>query len=185
MRVLTFELKHEIDLLNSLIEQYEEIKLNLFHQLEDSCLNWHDGNSVSFEEKVYAEKKEADRNLEILKSKKEIYDYIYMKYSVFGKKIVCDLGKKNEVMRMLFDCEKSFRVISNSFDNLYSGFHYEKKADVFEVRSKFFKLRNQFLNLKEQIEMSFKKFEQIEKEISNKISELEELSVQDFEFIWR
>ena len=49
--------------LNTLIDECEEAELNIFNQIKDSCVNWHDGNSVVFEESLNRSAAYKDGNL--------------------------------------------------------------------------------------------------------------------------
>ena len=101
MKINNINLKNDINLLNKLIAEYEEVKLNLFNELKDSCINWQDGNSVDFENKIYLEKVESDNILRTLTDKRDILNFIYDKYSDLGKKIKCDLNNRSALLRSI------------------------------------------------------------------------------------
>lgn len=77
----TKELKSTLDDLRSLLEEYEEAKMNLFNQLKFSCIDWQDGNSIKFDNNIQEDRKEADRLVTYLKMRENLFDFIYAKYS--------------------------------------------------------------------------------------------------------
>ena len=126
LEINTSDLKCDINNLNSLIDEYEEIQLNLFNQLKDSCINWQDGNSLKFDNNIYLERKEAELILQTLKDKRDVFNFIYSKYSEIGKKISCNLNNKNKLLQAINNCESRFNSIINEFRKIDNSFYYQE-----------------------------------------------------------
>ena len=87
-------LANAINSLKSIISEYEEIELNLFNQLNDSCVNnWQDKYSKEFEGKMQLDKQEAQLILESLNEKKEVYNFIHDRYGEIARKIKVNLSR--------------------------------------------------------------------------------------------
>ncbi len=178
----TTELMGSLDSLKSLLEEYEEIKSNLFNQLNMSCMDWHDGNSMQFDNHIYEDRKESDFLLTSLKMRQKLFEFIYAKYNSIGKKIRCNLNKKSSLMRTFDDCLEELQDILNEFGNIDRSFYYSEQSLIDNQRRKIFKMKSDVKFGKEQAKNLFSKIEEIEKEISVKIKELDEIKISDFDF---
>lgn len=178
----TAELKSFLDNLKSLLDEYEEIKSNLFNQLKMSCMDWHDGNSTQFDNHIYEDRKESDLMLTSLKMRQSLFEFIYAKYNSFGKKIRCNLNKKSSLMGTFDDCLEELQDILNEFGNIDRSFYYSEQSLIDNQRRKIFKMKSDVKSYKENAKNLFSKIEEIEKEISAKIKELDEIKISDFDF---
>lgn len=176
------ELNKNIMMLSSLINEYEEIKLNLFNQLKDSTLNWRDGNSIEFENEIYLEKQDSELFLETIKTKKELFDLVYNRYQEIAKKIKCNLNNKSTLMSVLDTCYNSATEAINSFNSLDRSLSCPELGDadsqkrvIIEVRSKIGDVKRETINLLDKID-------NIEKEINEKTNALEEIKINDFDY---
>ncbi len=176
------ELSNNIMGLTALIDEYENIKLNLFNQLKDSCINWQDGNSVKFDNEIYLEKQESDLFLQALKSKKEIFELVYTKYHEFGNKIKCNLNNKNSLLGQIDDCYNKASNIINSFNYIDRSFYYSEIYSISLQKDVIVGVRNKLSTIKTQVVNLFNKIENIEKEVKNKINALEAIKINDFDF---
>ena len=176
------ELSNNIMGLTALIDEYENIKLNLFNQLKDSCINWQDGNSVKFDNEIYLEKQESDLFLQALKSKKEIFELVYTKYHEFGNKIKCNLNNKNSLLGQIDDCYNKAQNIINSFNYIDRSFYYSEIYSISLQKDVIVGVRNKLSTIKTQVVNLFNKIENIEKEVKNKINALEAIKINDFDF---
>lgn len=176
------ELNKNIMVLSSLINEYEEIKLNLFNQLKDSTLNWHDGNSLNFESKIYVEKQDSDLFLEEIKSKKALFSLVYSKYQEIAKKIRCNLNNKNSLISVLNACYNSATDAINSFNSLERGISCPELNDADNQRNVIIGVRNKLSDIKRETTNLLNKIDNIEKEIHNKINTLEDIKINDFDY---
>lgn len=177
------DLKKEIDEITKYINEYEEIQLNLFNQLKESTINWQDGFSTQFESKIYLDKQEALNFLQQLKSKKEVYNFIYNKYNEIGKKISCNLNNKNTVINALNNCISQANSIINQFNRIDNSFYYWEYQTINSCENKVINVRNKLTNTVEKVSRLYHTVENIEKEIHAKIKELEEIKINDFDFV--
>mgnify|MGYP004682564103 CR=1 FL=1 len=182
IEINSVELKKEIEVLNNLINSYEETQLNLFNQLKDATINWQDGNSVEFENKIYLEKQEADLVLQSLNDKRDILIFIYDKYSDLGKKVRCNLNNKATIIHALENCYNQANSIINEFNKIDRSFYYSEINKIDVVKQKVLNTKIKLDNTKSIVSKIYNQIEEIEKEIKNKIVELEEIKINEFEF---
>lgn len=175
-------LKSEINTLNSLINEYEEILLNLFNQLKESCINWQDGYSLQFEDKIAQEKQEANLILQNLKTKKNVYNYIYDKYQELGNNIKCNLNNKNKVLNSIENNINQVEEIIRQFNSIDNSFYYYEYQYIQDNKQKMISIKNKLNNAKSTVSKYFQKIENYERDVANKIKELEEIKVRNFEF---
>ena len=174
-------LKNIVENLNSLINEYEEVKLNLFNQLNDSCVNWQDGNSIEFDNRIYYEKTEADLFFGSLKNKKAVYDFIHDKYSEIGKKIRMNLNARTKVISSLDRCCQQATTVINLFSNVDTGYRYG--GEINAQKAKIVAVKKELENLKNEVNNLYTKVEQIETEIRAKIDALEIVKINGFDFV--
>ena len=78
MQIKTSEIINEIQNLKNIIDKYENIKNNLFNQLEKCSDFWNDGKSVLFFDSLKYERVHVDETIKEMK-RSTIYIYICMK----------------------------------------------------------------------------------------------------------
>ena len=169
----TVNLKNDIDKLNRLISEYEEIQLNLFNELKDSCINWQDGNSLLFDEKIYLEKVEANAILESLSDRKSILVFVYDRYSSLGKKIKCNLDNKSKLINYIQECINDANSITNSLSSIDYNSGLENKMVL---------VKRKLMEIKKVINQFFDKVEMFEKDINNQINKLEKVIINEFNY---
>lgn len=175
----TIELKNYIDSLNSLIEEYEEIKLNLFNQLNNSFMNWQDGNSLVFESKIFEEKQEASLILTSLKNKKDVFSLIYNKYVEIGKQIKCNLDNKESLIRNIDGVINETNSVINSFNGVDMGYF---GGDIMAAKNKIVAAKGKLIEVKDSVSKMYNRIEEMERLINNKIKELEVVKINSFDF---
>ena len=176
------ELSNQINKLDNLIDEYEEIQLNIFNQLKDASINWNDGNSLIFNEKMYDDKKESELFLMYIKEKKELFNFIYTNYSQIGKKISCNLEKKNDVVSLINSCLFQTRAILNEFNQINTSFNYYEQDNILQQRQKIIDVDKIIKDIKYNIETTYTKIEKLEKVVQKKVQELEEIDVEEFDY---
>ena len=178
----TVELKNNINNLNSLINEYEEIELNIFNQLKDSCKYWQDNVSNRFDNEMYYEKLETNLLIDTLKQKKELFNYIYNRYESIGKKIKCNLNNKDFILRTISDCCNQLTNIINSFNRIDMSINYSGKSTIQSQKQKMVSLKTSLSQIKRSTSSMYNKLENIEKDINKKIKELDTIKIRNFEF---
>ena len=170
-----------INSLQSIISEYEEIELNLFNQLNDSCVNnWQDGNSKRFEDKIQFEKQEAQLILESLSEKKDVYVFIHDKYSEIARKIKVNLNGKSRVLASIERCYNNARNTINPFNGVDTGYRFG--GEILAQKAKIERVKNELSNLKIEVNNLYNKIEDIEQQIRAKINSLEMVNINPFEF---
>lgn len=182
LEVNNTNLKIEIAVLTKLINQYEEIKLNMFNQLKDACINWQDGNSLEFENQIYLENQEVDLILDSLNDKKEVLDFIYTQYSELGKTIKCNLNNRNTLVNLISNCQSQVNSILNDFNNLDRSFYYIEQEAIANQKNKILDTQTKLIEINNSITKNYNKIEEIENAIQEKINKLEKIKINDFDF---
>lgn len=177
------EIKNNINSLQTLIEQYEEIKLNIFNNLKDVCINWQDGNSLVFDNKIFLEKQETELLIETIKAKKEVFNFIYEKYSDIGRKIRCNLNNKITLLNTIDNCYNQTINILNEFNKIDRSFYYTELNSIQNQKEKIITVKNKISIIKTQTSKLYSKIEIIEEEVKKKIKELEEIKINSFDYI--
>ena len=80
MQIKTSEIINEIQNLKNIIDKYENIKNNLFNQLEKCSDFWNDGKSVLFFDSLKYERVHVDETIKEMKKVHDVYIYLYEKY---------------------------------------------------------------------------------------------------------
>lgn len=182
LEVNNLELKNKIDALNTLISEYEEIQLNIFNQLKDVCINWQDGNSIEFDNKIYLEKEESDLILQALNDKRDILNFIYNKYSDIGKKIKCNLNNKNTLIHSINNCQSQINNILNEFNKIDNSFYYSEYQSIINQKNKIISVKNKMSEVKNSVTKNYDRIEEIENDVKEKINNLLEIKINDFDY---
>lgn len=182
IEVNSIDLKINIGKLNLLIDEYENIQLNLFNQLKDSCINWQDGNSINFDNNIYLENQESKLFLQNLTNKKGTLNFIYDKYSEIGKKITCNLNSRDTLINTINNCYDQTVNIINEFNKVDKSFYYSEQYSIARQKEKIVDIKNELSELKNSIVKIYDKIKIIEEEINNKIKTLEIIKINSFDF---
>lgn len=178
MEINTSELKNKITSLENLLNEYEEIKLNLFNQLKNSVINWQDGNSIQFDNAMYVEKQETEKIYESMLNKKKLFQTIYERYCDIGNKISCKLGNKNALIRTVDYCIS----YANSAISAFDGIDTSVAGSAIGLKSRIEGVKSELGNIRERLIQLFDKIEAAEVEIRAKVKELEDNHIPDFIF---
>ena len=178
------DLNKQIVVVDRLINEYEDVLLNLFHQLKESCMNWQDGNSKLFEEKIFSEKLESNVMFNKLCDYNYIYTFIYDNYKNLGKKIEFNLNNKMSLINNYNSIIDEFVDILNEFDNIDNSFYYSEYNKIKNLKYSLMNEKYTFINLKNNIIQILDNIDIIEKEVSSKISKLNNIDVKEFNFVF-
>lgn len=169
-----------ISSLNKTIEEYHHINDNIFNTLKDSSFFWNDNISKKFYSQMEIEERKNEKLIINLESNRELVKYIVNSYSTIGKKIRCNLNSKDTIIRKINEILNELNSIINLYNNLNTSFCpyesyllYNEKRILCDIRD----LLKKYLN---NIEDKFRKIEQIENNIKNKISKLNTFSIEEF-----
>lgn len=170
MQVNVSSLKNELDKLNSNLDNYNDIYLNLYNELKNSHVNANSYKTTLFYDSVNNEKLLTQIFYDELVSLKKIYDYIYNNYKEIGKVIKFDLDKQSEIFNKLSQikikldnlnrknssvqvstCPKISNLISGNMNNIYS-------------------IKKNIITLEKEYKIIFKKIEYTERTIENTVN---------------
>ncbi|HBA37658.1 MAG TPA: hypothetical protein DCY94_02955 [Firmicutes bacterium] len=182
VEVDTTKLKTELTKLQTFIDEYEEIELNLFNQLNSSLIDWQDGNSIRFENQVNLDRKESNLYFGTIQSKKNLFDFIYEKYRELGKRISCNLNSKTSVMRTVEDCYNQAAGLIRDFDSIDRSLDRTLTTLIDLNKKNVMQARDNLSEMKVQIKRMYDRIEAIEKEVETRIKNLERTKINDFEF---
>ncbi len=183
IEVNILELKNNIISLNSLIEEYKEIKLNLFNQLKESCISWQDGNSTLFDNGVNLDKREIELFINSLLAKKNVFEFVYNKYEAIGKKIKCNLLNKNALIDSIDNCINNCQSIIDEFNRIDRSFYYNEQQSISSQKNRIFGVKENLIEIKSSVSAMYNKIEAIEKSVNLKIKELDEIKKNNFDFV--
>ena len=181
MEVNVEKIKVELEKYNRLIDDYEDLYLQLYFELNYSSSYWNDGNSFNFYEKIKKDKNKITLAITELKEIKKVYEYIIDSYERFGNKISFNLRRKYNVLEKI----DNYLIELDKIIKLYEELDYEnlveEKIILDNQKDTLLKLKNRMTEMRENVKDLFDKLEEIEKNIHYRISKIsiEKLKIQD------
>lgn len=179
----------EIDLTNTeqllvelgkICKEYDNNINNLFLMFQKANTYWHDATASKFFSSLEQEKITNQKEILNIYNKLEIYKFIYAKYIELGKKIKCNLSNKENIINKLNQCINILSNLIKSYNSLNMYFANEKYM-LSNEKTKLINSYNTLISSKEKIEKIYKKIEEIETQISNKISKLEIVNIEEYD----
>lgn len=172
MNINIEKLKINLSELNKLIEDYEKIYYSLYNELSNCSGFWQDNNATLFFEDVNIEKLSVERAIIEFKEIADLYNYLVNKYIEFGNKIKFDLKLKDEILVKFDRYLGSIYDILDEFRRLDFEFYNDIKGNIYSDIDKLMDVSNILVSLKSDVKKKFNKFEEIEKEVSLRISKI-------------
>ena len=166
------KLKGDLRELNNLIEDYESIYYNLYNELSNCSIFWKDNNSNIFFDNVSKEKLAVNEVITEFKQITDLYNYLVNKYSEFGNKIKFNIKLKNDILSEFDNYLNNIYDILDDFKNLTFRFDSTISDNIYKDMDKLVDITNILVGLKSRIKKHFNEFEEIEKEVSLKISKI-------------
>lgn len=166
------KLKGDLRELNNLIEDYESIYYNLYNELSNCSIFWRDNNSCLFFDNVRLEKIAVNETITEFKQITEVYNYLVNKYGEFGNKIKINTKLKNDILSKFDNYLEDIYDILDAFKNLTFRFDKTISDNIYRDMEKLVDIVNILVSLKSKIKKHFNEFEEIEKEVSLKISKI-------------
>lgn len=173
MQVNIKKLKEDLNLYNELLKEYEENYLNYYNVVSSFSFFWNDEHSKKFYSAIPKEKMHYKNILYELESIKDIYKYIYIKYSKFGEKIYIDLKAEELILTKVNDCIADINRIIYMFNNLNLSFCPDESWLILKQKEKMINCRNKMKENKEQIRKFFSNIKEIEQTIKYKLKSIE------------
>lgn len=177
------ELKNNISSLNSLIEEFNNVELNLFNRLKESCISWQDNNSIKFDSDIQLDKREMTMFINSLIAKKNVFDIAYNKYSEIGKKIKCNLNSKNTILNSIDTNISKCQNIIEEFNRIDRSFYYNEQHSIQNQKNLIIMAKTSLEEIRWSVSKLYNKVESIEKIINSKIAGLEDIKINNFDYI--
>ena len=171
--VNTINIKSEIAKFHKYLQDYENVYLNLYNDLNYSQKHWFDFKSMRFYEDAHTEKLKLIKNYNELTKYKEIFNYIYSGYSKLGKIINFDLKMKNPVMNSISACIESLKEVINNNNSVDIGSAPEVATYISSNTATLSKMQTSLLALKNKLKKDFENIEEFERTVKSKLGNLE------------
>jgi hypothetical protein len=183
IKVDVSKLKTELEQLNSIIDEYDEIELNIFNQLKNSCNDWNDPRTPAFEEAVNKEKKESMSMLDSFKDVQNCLNYIIAQYETIGNRITVCLEKKSSIIKTYGSIESKINSIISTINSVDKSFSYSQKHNIIDLGDSFENLKNDLVDSRDRVRDLFKRIERIEENVAVKLRSLKEIEVEAFDYV--
>ena len=166
------KLKGDLRALSNLIEDYESIYYSLYNELSNCSIFWNDNNSLLFFDNVSSERIAVNRTISEFRQIKEVYNYLVNKYSEFGTKINIDIKQKDDILTKFDNYIDDIEDILSSFNKLKYGFDRTISDNIFRDINRLIDIISRLYKLKNKIKKHFNALEEIEREVSLRISKI-------------
>lgn len=164
-------------------ESLEDIELNLFSSIGNiNNFDWIDGNSMDFAKAIEPEKLEIDTFQMYVFSLIKIFNDIYYSYKKLGKKIKCNLDKKNAVITSINNNISIVESILNEYNRTDLDFPYGEFSTLRSCKNNYKEIKKKLINMKKYFNSLFSEISELEAKIANKIREIEEFTPKEFDF---
>lgn len=182
IRVNTTELNSEIAQLLKNIKKYETLKLNIYNEFKDVGVNWFDGNSKVYQQKIKLEETETRLLIGYLNDELDVLQYIYDKYAELGKKIQCELKFKLSMIKKIEAVALSVQTIEGNFNSVDKSFAYPEQGSINAETQAIGKVKERLQQLAIATGKILDKIEAFEKEIKSKMRKLENVKINEFDY---
>lgn len=175
------ELNNHILELNRIIDDYNLTYLNLFNSINQLSDSWVGDMATNFFSSMEKEKNETLEIINRIKKEKEIYKYIYDSYKTLGKKIKCNLDAKEIIVTKIDNCIDKTKEINMIYQSIDVTKNYDERDSIVKKKQDMIKVLDIFNKIKNNIKTTYSKIEEIEREVSRKLDNIEYIKVNEFE----
>ena len=170
MQINVSDFKAEINKLNSLLNDYENIYLNFYNEINKSSFFWNDNNSIMFYDETNIEKLKVRQTISEIKNLENLFTFIHDKYSHFGRVIRFDLENTEEIFRKFNKCNEQIKALIRSHNNLDLNSSPEIYNVINENYTILTSMQDNLQLLKTNTRNALNKIENIEKDVKRKLS---------------
>lgn len=181
MEIQVSRIKEELNELNNLIENYQLSYLNLYNIVNDMSHYWQDHYSELFFKDIEIRKIEIDNTISEINNIKSLYNYLVYKYENIGNNIKFNLSNKESVYSKIDNCLNQYQNIINSYNSLDLSFCGNEVSSINSQISRMINAKNTLSNYKEELRNIINYIEEIEREITRKISGINIEDIKDQE----
>lgn len=172
MKVDVNRLKEEVNGLKTIIDNYEEVYLNLYHELDTVSSSWRDTHASLFFDTVKFEKLSIQTTIAEMREIITVYNDIIVRYSKIGNKITFDLSSKSEIISKCNHYIDILNDIIRKYNDINVSSYSTESQYIVSERHTLEQTHKDVVELKEKINSKFQLIEQLEKEISRKINKI-------------
>ena len=168
MKINCSSINQSIIKLNSLVNDYEYIFINLNNVLENVLNYWSDNDSKLYIEKITIEKRQINKNITELKDIISVYNYILKEYSNIGNDIFFDVNNIGYIYEYLDE----YVDLINEIINLYSSISIKYSSIIVDQQNYFINLKNNIDFLRKVIENTVNRVNKIERQVNVKLNNI-------------
>ncbi len=158
MNINVSKIKDDSNILNKLIEEYENIYLNFYNQVSQLEYYWQSNSSKNILPNIIEKKQKIKLLVDNLKELNQLYIYMLKKYSDLGNNIVFYMEKKS----------KLFLKINNSIDKLKNLISLYNNLSIKNANNDY------IINQKQKLVNCLKKINNVKKETLSILNFIEE-----------
>lgn len=167
LRTLTSELKGCID-------EVENNQLNLFQNIRNTYISWHDGNSLLFKDYMEEEGIETEKLQELIKNRESIFKKIYDCYSQFGNKLKCDIYSHKKIVESVKGCITQCTSIRTTINSM--------RYNASFVSTSLARVEEELSTVESIVSDYFKRVIEYEREILTDIKNIENIAVKAYSY---
>lgn len=173
MEINILKIKEELTKIDNLYEDYEKIYINLYNEFKKIQSVWISQKSNEFNNYILSEKQKVKQTIDDMKNVNNIYDYLVENYKILGDKIKFNINNKDKVIDKINNYQDKLVKIINKYNNInFKEYTEEEKMIIFQ-KEILLNNKENLENIKKQILDKLKKIEEIEKEVSLRISKID------------
>ena len=137
MNIDTANLKTEVGKLDSLIDKYEEVYLNMYNEFNSTSFYWVDNYARKFFSDMNISKAKLRNTIDEIKSYRDIYRYIISSYERFGRIVKYELRYRSEIESAIKNYMSKLETIIRMYSNLDLSYCPEVRDRLNAERTRF------------------------------------------------
>ena len=158
--------------LSKSISSFEDNYLNVYNTLKDVENNWYDYHARLFFNNSAIEKNEINRSIIELYELSDTYKNLINQYKQIGNNIYINLNNKNDILNKFNNFLNIINEIISFFYSLDSSFSSSITYKINKERNRVMEIKKRTINAKNRFKTICDKIENIEKEVSLKLSKI-------------
>ena len=173
MQINTKKIEENINILNTYINNYDEIELNLYNNIKNLSIDWNDAYTSSFLNEIKKEKFLIDKLISNLKKYKKIYNYLLENYKKYGSKIKINLDSETKITEQLDEYSNNSDKVLNKYLTQDISFCDTELIDIEYELKKLEEHKKNANELAKKIKKIYKISKNTEENITNMLSKIE------------
>lgn len=162
-----------VDRLEELLDTYQDNYINLYNEIQDSEMFWHDPHAVNFFRQRVTEKARIDVSYNELTSTKKVYDLVIRNYEKIGEYIEFNIQNRSSLLSKFNTyINKLNRVYNNYCDMDYSFANSSIQLSIEYQKDKVRELLDEATDLRDNIRKLLSDISENERKIRREISKI-------------